>query len=147
MIAYFKPDKARQRPVCEPTEFLEQCAVIQWATLQASRRMQLRHLFAIPNASGLSGGFKRNGRRIAALLRMGMQPGAPDLFLAWPRTPWHGLFIEMKRADGTVTAEQKAVAADRSSAGYAVAFAFGAEQAQRAILTYLAGEYPYGLPP
>lgn len=51
-------------------------------------------VFHIPN------GGSRNAREAANLKRQGVRKGVPDLFIPVPSGGYHGLFIEMKRADG-----------------------------------------------
>ncbi len=123
------------------SEHDEQCALIEWSILATSQHPDLAMLFAIPNAGGFSGGFKANVARVAKLRREGVKGGVPDLMLATPRGRFHGLFLEMKRADGVpsdVSSEQDAWHMALLLEGYAVVAAFGFEQARKAILDYLA---------
>ncbi|MBQ9273311.1 MAG: VRR-NUC domain-containing protein [Succinivibrio sp.] len=98
-------------------------------------------LFAIPNGGSRS---RRRGVSLEALelKRQGVKPGVPDLFLAIAAGPYHGLFIEMKRAvksASTVSAEQKAWKEALCAEGYASVIAYGADAAKEAIKTYLSG--------
>ena len=49
----------------------------------------------------------RNKIQGAKLKRMGMRKGIPDLFLAYPRVCYGGLYIEMKTPKGRLSKEQK----------------------------------------
>lgn len=90
--------------------------------------------FAIPNAYKRS---KVSGR----LLKLeGMTAGVPDIFIAFPSDPFHGLFIEMKSEKGRLT-EAQVVMLDRlAQQGYKCAVCYGWEEAKNVIITYLNGK-------
>lgn len=70
----------------------------------------------------------------------GVKSGVFDLMLPLARGGSLGLWLEMKRArDGRVSEEQKAWRDRMLRAGYAVAIAYGFEEARRILLAYLAG--------
>lgn len=109
------------------TEQQEQEAVIHWARLRSGGRPELRLLNSSLNGVRLA---THNQRNKAS--RGGMQAGYPDLFLPVARRGFHGLFIEMKKADGVpsdVSLMQRQWAADLGEAGYFVAVCYGAEDA------------------
>lgn len=119
-----------------PSEHAEQCAVIAWADLQAydNEHKIGAFLFAIPN------GGQRNKITAARLKAEGVRAGVPDLFLAIPRAPYSGLFIEMKRAKKSlskVSKEQRAKQELFERVGYEVATCYGAEEAIYKIKNYL----------
>lgn len=119
-----------------PTEHSEQCAVIAWADLQPydNEHKIGAFLFAIPN------GGQRNKITAARLKAEGVRAGVPDLFLAIPRAPYSGLFIEMKRTKKSlskVSKEQRDKQALFSQIGYDVATCYGAEEAIKTIKAYL----------
>lgn len=78
-------------------EWREQEALFTWARLHEGQEHRLAYLFHIPN------GEKREPRTAAKLLKIGVRPGVPDVFLAVGRertptsSPYHGLFLELKR--------------------------------------------------
>lgn len=138
------PKKSRARAPGSPrSEHLEQAGVITWAAKSRSLYMLTRELsamdllFAIPNAGGFSGGFKANVVRVKRLKAEGVKSGVPDLMLAYPIKNWHGLFIEMKRTDGSASKEQRDFADCLRAAGYFVVICRGCEEARTVIENYL----------
>lgn len=117
-----------------PSESAEQKAVIRWWTIaSAAWNIDERLLMACPAQAARS---PRGGARIKA---EGYRAGTPDLFLAVPRGQWHGLFVEMKRADGgEVSENQREMLFQVSSRGYQTAIAHGAAPARKIIAEYLA---------
>lgn len=93
-----------------------------------------RLLFAIPN------GGRRSPREAARLKDEGVQAGVPDLMLAVPVAPFHGLFIEMKRADGagSLSREQHLQQRLLIRQGYRVVTCHGYDEAWDAVAVYLA---------
>lgn len=69
-------------------------------------------LFAIPN------GGQRNLITASILKAEGTTSGVPDLFLAYPKGNFAGLFIEMKSEKGVVQPSQKEMMQKLSDAGY-----------------------------
>jgi hypothetical protein len=60
-------------------------------------------IFAIPNQ--LDQRLQRKGT-LSKRRRMGVKGGAPDLFLAFPASGYHGLFLEVKTPTGTISQNQ-----------------------------------------
>jgi len=80
---------------------------------------------------------QRNGRRMKA---EGYRAGTPDLFLAVPRKGVPGMFIEMKKRDGSIadcTDEQREQLCALSEQGYKIAVACGGAEAVKLITEYL----------
>jgi hypothetical protein len=125
----------------------EQRALFAWAAL--SGYPQLKWLHAVPN------GGERNDQTRMALAAEGVRNGVWDVFLPWPvRQPWnnngpdgsyHGLYIEMKRANrrnhknGGLTDEQVAFGEYASRNGYKTAVCYSWEEARDIIVSYLEG--------
>lgn len=68
---------------------------------------ELRWYYAIPN-----GGYRGSNRKDAMIrgARMkatGTRAGVADTFLPVPRGEWHGLYIELKKPGGRLSAEQE----------------------------------------
>lgn len=89
-------------------------------------------LYAIPN-----GGY-RHIKEAVKLKNEGVTKGVPDICIAEPRTPWHGLYIEMKRTQGGIVSEdQKNMISKLESKGYKAIVAYGATDAYNHLLEYL----------
>lgn len=76
-------------------------------------------------------------RRMARLKQMGLTPGFPDLYLAFPTEHYHGLYIEMKKKNGKVTAIQKKIHELLKEQGYAVHVAYYWLEAKDVLNDYL----------
>lgn len=90
---------------------------------------------ALLHIANQSSGGARNGFH---LKRMGVRAGVSDYFLAVPRRPFSGLWLEMKRPDGKVSAEQKQFMVDMRALGYDCQVARSTDEARQIIETYLA---------
>ena len=120
----------------EAQETEEQAALIEWWGWCCKRfGLEPYDLFHIPNegtGSAVRGRLQK---------KQGLRPGCPDLMLTAPVGPYHGLFVEMKKARLARTShEQDIFHARLRERGYAVAVCFGATQARMAIAHYLRGE-------
>ena len=121
------------------SEHSAQAALFCWSNLADVKRQypELELMFAIPN------GGERNIIVAAKLRAEGVKSSIPDIFLPVPRGPWHGLFVEMKRAKsvgkskGYATADQKKTIEALKEQGYGAAVCEGWEQARDMILQYL----------
>lgn len=97
-------------------------------------------LIMIPNGTQLAGDAAARARYMASLKAMGLQPGASDLFLAWPAGPYHGAWFEMKRVKGkNASPEQMAFLLNVSKQGYYTDVCFGFDQWVTSVANYLAG--------
>ena len=93
--------------------------------------------FAIPN------GGKRDPKEAARLKREGVLAGIPDVMVAEPVGGYHGLFIEMKRAEGGSTSpKQKQRIAELQQRGYYCVVCHGVEEGYAAFLSYMAMAMP-----
>ena len=136
-----------------PTEHAEQAVLCQWwAVYAAAHKLDVRLLMAIPNAQKFMSLAKNMHAALATVRAEGFRDGAPDLLLAMPRRmlcPWvdgsrlqvetqdAGLFIEIKRLDGKLSADQHSFGLLLQAQGYAWMVAKGAAEAIRAIEAYL----------
>lgn len=125
---YVDPVKPSKNKKTVPTEHQEQCAVIAWC----DQHPVAKHIFAIPN------GANKSPASAAKFKREGLRKGVPDLFLPVASRGFHGLFIEMKRVEGSrATMEQVEWATRLTVFGYDYQLCYGADEAIEAIGRYL----------
>ena len=114
------------------SESQEQQALFRWWRLFQPKLAPGRVMYAIPN------GGRRDAVTGARLKAEGVLAGVPDVFLAAPKPPHAGLYIEMKRRNGgRATPAQKAMLATLEASGYAVAVCYGWREAAEEIVRYL----------
>lgn len=111
------------------TESNEQIAAMDW--LRAQHPKIAEHTLHIGN--------ERKSSYYAGYImkRMGVLKGASDLFMAWPSSGFHGLFIEVKSKLGRPTVEQKAFIQRMRDVGYKAEICYGAEEVISTIKDYL----------
>lgn len=117
-------------------EHSHQVAVLAWSVINLPRYPCLKWLFAIPNGGTRS---RSQGGRLKA---EGVKAGVADLMLPVPVGRYHGLFIEMKRQNGTeadVSPKQREFLLFVQAQGYRVQVCYGWEQAVAVIERYLCG--------
>jgi hypothetical protein len=121
-----------------PTEYQEQCKIVEWARMMSLHDARLRLLRA-----GMEGVRLTIGTRVKAK-RAGLDASWPDLTLFVPRPKgngdgaWHALFIELKRRKGgTVSPEQREMHDRLRCQGYRVEVCRGADEAIVVIKGYL----------
>lgn len=73
----------------------------------------------------------------ALLKRMGVRSGVSDVFIACPKGPYCGMWLEMKYAKGKLTVNQKQFLEDMSAQGYYAVCVTGFEAAQAFIQEYM----------
>jgi uncharacterized protein YjiS (DUF1127 family) len=115
----------------EAKAFIEYC---YYHPKPSYRRILADHLIHIPN------GGSRHPIEAKNLKRQGVKSGVSDYFLAYPVTPWHGLWIEMKRARKSlsrVSEHQDEWLCRMRLAGYQAVVAYGAQQAIDFVSGYL----------
>lgn len=118
-----------------PTEHDEQVALFAWADAAHAQRPELAMLHAIPN------GGARHPAVGAQLKAEGVRAGYPDIALDVARGRWHGLRIELKRADHSnhATPEQLTWLERLRRYGYMAIVCYGCAEAIAAIVAYLDG--------
>lgn len=127
-IAEFKSlPKPRRKPVQRESQLQQSCVL--WFRRQYPQYANL--LYSIPNEG------KRTPRNGARMKAMGRVSGIPDLMLAIARKGHHGLFIEMKYGNGTLSKEQSQMALTLEMQGYYVELANTLDNFQTVINTYL----------
>lgn len=118
-------------PRVTTSEAEEQMKVIKWAELMSNKHPCLKWLYHTPN------GGSRNVAEAANLKRMGVKAGVPDLCLPYPSNGHHGLYIEMKRDGGRLTAAQRDYLAWLNENGYRAVVCYGTEHAIKVLEYYL----------
>ena len=120
-----------------PSESWEQ----QWLFVKARelepKWPELKWLYAVPNGATTG---QREGARLKA---EGLKAGVPDICLPVSRCGWHGLYIELKRQNGTasdVSVAQRRWLEGLAWQGYRTLWSAGHEAALAAILEYLSLE-------
>lgn len=114
------------------TEFHSCVALATWWTFYARiNKLYEGLLFHIPNQSPGGVKYRANNKR------MGVRSGTPDYLLAVPRHGKHGLFIEMKAADGRLSPEQKVAQEKLANEGYMVITCYSTDSARSEIESYL----------
>ncbi len=116
-----------------PTEHDEQVALFAWAAANEAQHPELAMLHATPN-----GGYRPMTTAVA-LKAEGVRAGYPDISLDVARGRWHGLRIELKRANrrNHATPEQQDWLQRLRHYGYMAVVCYGADDAQQAIENYL----------
>lgn len=120
-----------------PAEGAEQAAVVKYIEWQYP---QVRKLTAsVPNGANKSRAARANFKR------EGLTPGYPDLLIDYPRGPYHGLRIEMKRRAKSLSAVHDAQWLWRDNLrrqGFRVVICYGKDEAIAEIDQYIAlGEF------
>jgi hypothetical protein len=67
----------------------------------------------------------------------GVMSGVPDIFIAHPVHPYHGLFIELKAKGGRATSEQRQWLLRLQEGGYKALLCIGLDAAINGIENYM----------
>lgn len=126
------------------TELAEQMALFAWIAFNKRQYPVLSLLFAIKNEE--KSGSKVVGGRFKA---SGVKSGVHDLMLPVGNfevvegryIPFNGLFIEMKKLDGSPSKEQLEFGEAVEANGYAWEVCYGWEHAVRVLIAYLEGRF------
>jgi len=105
-----------------------QVMLFKWLSLYPNVR---RLCFHIPN------GGNRDIQEAVYLKAMGVTAGVPDVFIAIPSHDFHGLFLELKSDNGTLSEPQKNFLYAASQQGYACRVTYGLDSAMNAVKDYL----------
>lgn len=108
-------------------------AVVAWCRLHPDERRMALH---IPNEA------KRSLVGHVIQKRKGVIKGAADLLIPAARGGWHGLWLELKRADEKPTEHQLAFGQSMTTCGYAWAWADTVDKAIAIISQYMASAMP-----
>lgn len=141
------PHKPKAQPFEKPQRSHEeddqQMVVIDWAILQRYKGRPLnQYIHHSPNGGRRVVKSKRDGTTYCPegkrLKDMGTRPGFPDLQVIIPKMCFHGLFIEMKATNGTLSVSQKEYHPLLIEEGYKVVTCHSADAAIKTIKEYLA---------
>lgn len=115
------------------TEAGAQEAIFSWCDINSDIYPELRLLHHIPN------GGQRNKATAIALKRQGVKAGVPDLMLPVAKGGYHGLYIELKKADRTnkPTEKQRYWLSELQQQGYFTAVCYGYDEATETLAAYL----------
>ncbi len=109
-----------------PTEAQEQTKLATWLRKQGIR------------FTASANGGSRNLLEAMALKRSGVSPGFPDIEIPKPRGKYHGMYIEMKRADGGVLSAHQAEWLNYlQKEGYYALSCAGFEEAKAQVVFYM----------
>ncbi len=116
-----------------------QMAVVQWLKLYHPEAF--KHVIKIDNEG------RRTGVGHAVAVKAGLHIGASDLFIAYPVTPYHGCFLEIKPDGWKLTPSkqkhydsQMAFIQKMRRAGYAADLRIGVDECIEFLTSYLANE-------
>jgi len=114
------------------SEHEEQVEFFRWIDEEQPNEALKELTWAIPN------GGARHITTAKKLKAEGVRPGVPDINVAIPIHPYHGLYLEMKRVKGgKVSSSQKRKRAALISQGYRVVIAKGCAEAIAAVKKYM----------
>lgn len=113
------------------SEHLHQKALFEWAWRMLPQHPDLAMMYAIPN------GGQRTKATAGKLRAEGVKAGVPDIHLAVPRGPFHGLYIEMKYGDNKLTKDQERWLSALQVRGYCISVCYDWQEAAKAVLKYL----------
>jgi len=117
----------------EPTESQIQCAIVEWANhIKIFDNFKISN-FLLKNCnegrrSWIDGKIKK---------KEGLKKGVSDLFLAFPKKNYHGLWIEVKKHNGKMTKEQIQWFNFMNLVGYETQLVDGVDSGIKAIKDYL----------
>lgn len=131
--------RPRTKTIPALSEHQEQSLLFKWAEFNSSKYPALQLMHAIPN------GGLRHKTTAATLKEEGVKAGVSDIFLPYPSSGYHGIYIEMKRTQGgRLSDEQLSFIQAVRSVGYAACVTLGYEDAKDVILAYLNDKYENG---
>lgn len=115
------------------TEHQEQFAFMSW--LARFHPLVYDLTYHVPNG-------RMSAQEGAKYKRLGSKSGVPDVCIAYPIKPYHGLYIEFKRRDGgSGLSENQEIWIERlNNVGYRAVVAKGWEEATTYFENYLIGE-------
>lgn len=92
---------------------------------------EMRWVFAVPN------GFYSSPAQKSKMKKEGLKSGVWDIFAAYPRKGYHGLFVEMKFGHNQLTQEQVEFGNDMEKEGYLCRVAYNWQEAYKILTEYM----------
>lgn len=124
-----------------PLEEAVQSALFDWLNCTKYNGLNVgAYAFAVPNGAYLFGTAGQRSAQMARLKRQGLKTGVPDVVIAIPIAPYHGLYVELKRereARPKTSDEQQTWLAKLAGQGYCAKLAYGFDEAQQVVRDYL----------
>jgi hypothetical protein len=127
----FNSESYRYESAVKQPERAQQMAFFTWLRISEPQFPSLKRFFAIPSEGLL------DGTIAAELMNPGIRRGVLDTFLPVPRRGFHGLWIEFKAGDETLTPEQSDWKLFLEEEGYEVHIVRDWIEAARITLVYL----------
>ncbi len=128
-------------PIPGESEHDDQVRIFAWAEMSLGAYPELALMYAIPNGAKLPWRKNEQGKRYSPeamrLKQEGLKSGVPDICLPVPVGPFHGFYLELKHGDNKPSEEQSRWLMALKSNGYAIAVAWGWEDAILKIKYYL----------
>lgn len=119
-----------------PSEKQEHMAFLDWLSFHPTLNDISIHV-----ANEYDGGIVKGANR----KRMGVKKGVPDFFFPVPRSPYHGLWIELKRVQKfSISKEQEWWIQKLRKLGYAAYFCYGCNHAIETVKNYFNGDIIHG---
>ena len=115
------------------SEKSHQKGLVRWANMHWWGKM----LIYLPNDIALSFGTKNPYPILQTRKSMGLKKGLPDLFLAIPIHPYHGLFLELKNNHKTPSESQFRMLDILNSYDYYAGWSDNLDQSMEIITGYL----------
>lgn len=114
------------------TEHQEQAAFMSW--LARFHPLVYELTYHVPNG-------RLSAAEGAKYKRLGAKSGVPDVCIAYPVKPYHGLYIEFKRRDGGggLSEKQEYWLVHLNDVGYKAVMAKGWEEGKNVVESYLGG--------
>jgi hypothetical protein len=96
-----------------PTEHQMQVAYFDWVRTMRNNDKRYEYIFAVPNGAWLGKGVGASSAtgpnrfaNAAKLKREGLEPGVPDIIIAYPVPPFCGCALELKRKPNDISKRQ-----------------------------------------
>ncbi len=128
VVSRARKKSVRRKPI-KITEHFLQKSFFEWLSVKYPRIRKVS--FCIPN------GACRSARQGKHFKEEGLTAGVPDIFISYPNTSHHGLYIEFKVGKNTVTEEQRNMMLYLTATGYKCCVCYTIDSAIESLENYL----------